>query len=79
MEVAALKRALESLRTVDRDVFLLWALAELPYVDIAMALGIPIGTVKSRLSRSRRQIRRELEAARLTKSVHHSTRGKPHE
>lgn len=68
MESAAIERALESLRAVDRDIFLLSALAELPYKDIATALNIPIGTVRSRLSRSRQQIRREIEAARLRKS-----------
>jgi len=78
-ETNVLKRALESLRTVDRDIFLLWALAELPYADIATALSIQVGTVKSRLSRSRKQIRREIEATRLTKSGLRRTLEKPHE
>lgn len=31
--------------------------AELSYADIAYALGIPVGTVRSRLNRARRRMR----------------------
>jgi|SRR5271165_1486555 len=41
----------------DRDVLLLVALAELPLADVSYALGIPYGTVGSRLNRARRLIR----------------------
>jgi RNA polymerase sigma-70 factor (ECF subfamily) len=44
----------------DREVLLLFAWAELGYAEIAAALAIPIGTVRSRLSRARAQVRREL-------------------
>ncbi len=40
-----------------RAVFLLWAVEELDYAAIASELEIPIGTVRSRLSRSRRLLR----------------------
>ena len=36
-----------------RDVLLLYAWAELSYEEIATAVGIPVGTVRSRLSRAR--------------------------
>ena len=53
----AIARALVSLRTGDRDVLLLFAWGELTYEEIARALGIPIGTVRSRLNRARRRVR----------------------
>jgi RNA polymerase sigma-70 factor, ECF subfamily len=52
--------ALTSLSESDRNVLLLYAWADLSYGEIAEALGIPPGTVKSRLSRVRRQIREQL-------------------
>lgn len=52
-----LQEALGFLRAADREVLLLYALSGLSYQDIAEALRIPIGTVRSRLSRARRQVR----------------------
>lgn len=40
----------------ERDVLLLYAWEDLSYEQIAAALGIPIGTVRSRLSRVRRKL-----------------------
>ncbi len=45
--------AIGALPEIDRQALLLFAWEELSYEEIAMALGIPIGTVRSRLSRSR--------------------------
>jgi RNA polymerase sigma factor (sigma-70 family) len=56
----ALATALAGLAPGDRDVLLLVALADLGYQEIAEALGIPQGTVASRLNRSRRQLRTAL-------------------
>jgi RNA polymerase sigma factor (sigma-70 family) len=53
---------LATLRAADRDVLLLYAWADLGYEEIAQALSIPIGTVRSRLHRARRRIRELLEA-----------------
>ena len=53
----ALAAALAALAPGDRDVLLLVALAELSYPEVAAALGIPYGTVCSRLSRARRHVR----------------------
>ncbi|MFD0688014.1 RNA polymerase sigma factor [Actinomadura fibrosa] len=57
---ARLGRALAGLSSGDRDVLLLVALADLTYPEIAQALGIKYGTVFSRLSRARRQLRQAL-------------------
>jgi RNA polymerase sigma-70 factor (ECF subfamily) len=56
----ALAAALAALGTGDRDVLLLAALAGLGNQEVAQALGIPYGTVCSRLSRARRQLREAL-------------------
>jgi RNA polymerase sigma-70 factor (ECF subfamily) len=56
----ALTAAIAALAPGDRDVLLLVALAELGYPEIAQALGIPEGTVASRLNRARRQLRASL-------------------
>lgn len=53
----ALVAALARLAPGDRDVLLLVALADLPYPEVAQALGIPYGTVCSRLNRARRKLR----------------------
>jgi RNA polymerase sigma factor (sigma-70 family) len=53
----ALAAALAGLEGRDRDVLLLVALADLSYDEVAESLGIPYGTVCSRLSRARRRLR----------------------
>ncbi len=55
-----LAEALARLNARDRDVLLLFAWADLSYREIAYALDIPIGTVRSRLNRSRRAMRERL-------------------
>ncbi|HUD36368.1 MAG TPA: RNA polymerase sigma factor [Streptosporangiaceae bacterium] len=52
--------ALAGLSAADRDVLLLIALAGLSHAEVAAALGIPYGTVGSRLSRVRRKLRDQL-------------------
>src|SRR5919206_1441873 len=48
--------ALHDLPQADRDVIALCLWSELSYADAAVALGIPVGTVRSRLSRARRRL-----------------------
>jgi RNA polymerase sigma-70 factor (ECF subfamily) len=55
-------RHLGQLRRPEQEVFVLCAWFELSYEDAAFALGVPIGTVRSRLSRARSRLR-ELESA----------------
>src|SRR5579875_3357132 len=53
--------ALARLEAGQRDALLLHALGELSYAEIASALDIPIGTVRSRISRACAALRTELE------------------
>ena len=55
-----LAAALAGLSAGDRDVLLLIAWADLSYEETAAALGIPVGTVRSRLHRARRKVREAL-------------------
>jgi RNA polymerase sigma-70 factor (ECF subfamily) len=50
-------------------VLLLYAWAELTYEEIAVALEIPVGTVRSRLHRAREGVRRGLGGAAVTTSI----------
>ena len=47
---------LTALNRRDRDALLLHAWGELSYDEIAVALGVPVGTVRSRIHRARRQL-----------------------
>lgn len=60
----ALAGALGALPAKQRDVLLLFAVAELSYAEISTALSIPEGTVRSRLNRARKTVRNHLEPNR---------------
>jgi RNA polymerase sigma factor (sigma-70 family) len=64
----ALAGVLADLSSGDREVLLLAAWAGMSSEEIGAALGIPAGTARSRLNRSRRQLRRALAAAGYTRS-----------
>lgn len=53
----AVVRAVTELPTGERDAVLLHVWEGLSYDDIAQALSIPVGTVRSRLNRARRRLR----------------------
>lgn len=55
-----LARALAALGRAERDLLLLVAWADLSYEEAAVALGVPVGTVRSRLHRLRAKVRRAL-------------------
>jgi RNA polymerase sigma-70 factor (ECF subfamily) len=54
-------QALKRLPGTDRDTLLLVVWGELSYEETARALGIPIGTVRSRIARARRRLSGGLE------------------
>lgn len=56
-QMRALLAAVDQLPDDQRDVLTLWAWEQLSYDEIAVALGIPVGTVRSRLSRARARLR----------------------
>ena len=61
LETRDLERALMRLSVEHREVLLLVALEDLSYEQAGAALGIPIGTVMSRLSRARAKLRTLME------------------
>lgn len=61
------RRAAEAIARLaprDRDALLLVAWADLTYEEAATALGVPVGTVRSRLNRARTTVRAHLEEER---------------
>jgi len=57
-----LQRAFARLSTEHREVLLLVGVEQLSYDEAAGALGVPVGTVMSRLSRARARLREALDA-----------------
>jgi RNA polymerase sigma-70 factor (ECF subfamily) len=55
-----LARALAELESGQREALLLLVWGELSYAEVAEALGIPIGTIRSRISRARSNLRAAL-------------------
>jgi RNA polymerase sigma-70 factor (ECF subfamily) len=58
LELRDLEKALGRLAPEQRQVILLSGMEDMSYEDIALILGVPIGTVRSRLSRGRDHLRR---------------------
>jgi RNA polymerase sigma-70 factor (ECF subfamily) len=56
-ELHGVARAVAGLAEADRELLLLFAWDELSYDEIAAVLDVPIGTVRSRLSRARQRLR----------------------
>ncbi|HLE67250.1 MAG TPA: sigma-70 family RNA polymerase sigma factor [Burkholderiales bacterium] len=61
LEARDLERALMRLPAEQREVLLLVVLEDMSYEEAAATLGIPIGTVMSRLSRAREKLRMLVE------------------
>ncbi len=61
LDVLDLQAALDLLPIEQKEILLLIALEDMAYADVAATLGIPIGTVMSRLSRGRERLRALME------------------
>lgn len=59
-DLATLQAALDQLPPPLREILLLCDVEEIKYKDIAIILGVPIGTVMSRISRARHALRQLL-------------------
>jgi RNA polymerase sigma-70 factor (ECF subfamily) len=68
-DVLDLQRALGGLAAEQREVVLLIALEDMSYADVSRALGIPIGTVMSRLSRGRERLRKLMEGGQAAHAL----------
>jgi RNA polymerase sigma factor (sigma-70 family) len=60
LEISALHEELDRLPVIEREVLALFYLQELSLKDLAEVLGVPVGTVKSRLFRARSLLRHQL-------------------
>ncbi len=60
MDIMAVRRALTMLPPEHREILLLFYFDEMKYEEIAEALDIPMGTVKSRLSRAKAALKEAL-------------------
>ena len=58
----AIRTAMNDLPPDFREVLELRVVRNLPYEQIAQIMGLPVGTVKSRLARARLQLKKRLEA-----------------
>ncbi|MEV7121129.1 RNA polymerase sigma factor [Kitasatospora griseola] len=78
-ELEAARKALARLRRPEREVFALCVWSGLGYAEAAATLGVPVGTVRSRLSRARTRLRRladeELRAAKKKNTEPHPPPG----
>ncbi len=63
LEAENLQSAIAALPVAYREVLLLADVEEMSYQEIAETVGIPIGTVMSRLSRARRAVRETLQGS----------------
>ncbi|WP_076592933.1 RNA polymerase sigma factor [Herminiimonas arsenitoxidans] len=61
LEMRDLESALRTLPPEQREILLLIALEEMSYDEVAATLGLPLGTVMSRLSRARQKLRAQME------------------
>ena len=69
LELRDLEAALQLLPAEQREVLLLVGLEQLSYAETGKALGIPIGTVMSRLSRGRERLRALMSGSAEVSSV----------
>jgi RNA polymerase sigma-70 factor (ECF subfamily) len=64
-----IQSAIEDLPVAYREVLLLCEVEEMSYQEIATTVGIPLGTVMSRLARARRRVRESVESKLQRRSI----------
>ena len=69
LEMRDLDAALRRLPVEQREVLLLVGMEQLSYVEASQALGVPIGTVMSRLSRGRERLRALMSGAAVATNL----------
>ena len=69
LEVQDLDRVLQRLAPEQREVLLLVGVEEMSYNEVARIVGVPLGTVMSRLSRARERLRAELEGREVISKI----------
>ena len=62
-ELNAVGRAMEKLSEEHKDVLIMVCVKGMQYQQVADVLGVPVGTVRSRLSRARAQLAEMMEVA----------------
>jgi RNA polymerase sigma-70 factor, ECF subfamily len=67
--------AIAGLRRGERDVLALCVWSGLDYAEAAEALGLPVGTVRSRLSRARRKLQNQAQRNRELRSASEQVSG----
>jgi RNA polymerase sigma factor (sigma-70 family) len=77
----AIAAALQTLTDSDRETFLLHVLGELSYQEVAQTLGVPLGTVRSRIHRARGRLREHMSPQEATEGevLGRGTAGKEHD
>lgn len=75
-ECRSIAGVLAKLSRGDRDVLLLTAWGGLSYDEVGVALGVPTGTVRSRLNRARRKLKAAVAAADSTDPTESGDRGR---
>ncbi len=68
------QRALSKIRPEYRQAFVLFHEHELPYAEIAAAMEVPLGTIKTWVHRARREIIDELQKREVLAEVPHAVR-----
>jgi len=68
-DVRDLERGLAALPAEQREVVLMVSLEDMSYQEVSRALGIPAGTVMSRLSRAREKLRRHMDGETTSASL----------
>jgi RNA polymerase sigma factor (sigma-70 family) len=76
-DLVAAKQALERLRPDEREVIAMCVWSEVDYATAAGVLGIPVGTVRSRLSRAKAKLRRLVGRPASESDPHHRSFREP--